>query len=198
MPGRAVVRLVTKRERVSREAAYTAATWLMELPVGAVPEHERQVMVGKLMSIAEPARDAKFWPGGFFMLSIAQTELVWDAIRALPPSDRPQQVRHAFDLVMLNLRQDTGEVMLRREEFAEKIGCAPRHVSEVMAVLERIGAVRRERRRVDGMRGPGVAVYFVNPHVGWNGLLDRRQALAAEQPLPLLELMQGGRSDAAE
>jgi len=60
-----------------------------------------------------------------------QTAAIWDAIRALPSDDRPHQVRHAFDLVLLNLRQDTGEVLLTRDQLAEEIGCAPKHVSPI-------------------------------------------------------------------
>jgi hypothetical protein len=127
------------------------------------------------------------------MLSRAQTKAVWDAIRALSANQRPHQVRHAFDLVLLNLRQDTGEVMLTRDEFAAEIGCAPKHVSTIMGTLERLGVIRRERRRIEGVQGPGIAVYFINPHVAWNGSLDVRKAAATETTPPLLELIEGGR-----
>jgi len=60
-----------------------------------------------------------------------------------------------------------------------------------MGTLERMGVIRRERRRVEGMQGRGVAVYFVNPHVAWNGSLDIRKAEAAEVTPPMLRLMQG-------
>ena len=127
------------------------------------------------------------------MISRDQTKLVWDAIRALPPEDRPQQVRHAFDLALLSLRQDTGEIMMRRDELAEEIGCSPQNVSQIMGVLERMGAVRRTRQKVPGIRGPGMAVYFINPHVGWNGSLDARKVEAKDTRPPLqLELLQGG------
>jgi len=128
------------------------------------------------------------------MLSRAQTAAIWDAIRALPADDRPNQVRHAFDLVVLNLRQDTGEVMLTREQLAEKIGCAPRNLSTIMGVLERLGVIRRERRRIEGLQGRGIAVYFVNPHVAWNGSLDIRKTEAGDAQPPLLTLMEGGKT----
>ncbi len=132
------------------------------------------------------------WPGGFATLSPARTKAVWDAIRALDPDERPNQVRHAFDLVILNLRQDTGEVMLTRDQLAQEIGCSPDHVSHVMSTLVRLGVITRERQRVEGMRGPGMVVYFVNPHVAWNGSLDVRKAEAAEVSPPMLRLMEGG------
>lgn len=128
------------------------------------------------------------------MLSRTQTKAIWDAIRALPADDRPNHVRHAFDLVLLNLRQDTGEVMLTRDQLADEIGCSSDHVSHVMGTLARMGVVRRERRRIEGVRGPGMVVYFVNPHVAWNGSLDIRKAEAAEVKPPLLTVMEGGKA----
>jgi DNA-binding Lrp family transcriptional regulator len=126
------------------------------------------------------------------MISRTQTAAVWDAIRALPSEARPGHVRHAFDLVLLNLNQDSGEVMLSRDEIAEKIGCAPGHVSRVMGTLEQMGVIRRERRRVEGVRGLGVAVYCINPHVGWNGSLETRKREAAKVEQPSLRLVQPG------
>lgn len=125
------------------------------------------------------------------MISREQTALVWDTIRRLPPERRPDEVRHAFDLVLLNLRTDTGEVMLTRDELAEKMATHPDNVSRVMGTLEEMGVVRRERRRVAGLRGPGMAVYFLNPHVGWAGDLDLRQKKAKEATPPLLRLIEG-------
>lgn len=130
------------------------------------------------------------------MLSLIQTAAIWDAIRALPMDSRPNQVRHAFDLAMLNLRQDTGEIMLTRDQLAEKIGCASKHVSTIMGTLETMGVVRRERRRIPGLQGRGMAVYFINPHVAWNGDLGVRKQEAARYEAPTLRLIGGGKVDA--
>ncbi|WP_249196294.1 hypothetical protein [Gluconobacter kondonii] len=52
--------------------------------------------------------------------------------------------------------------------------------------------IRRERCKIEGMQGRGVAVYFINPHVAWNGWLDIRKAQAAAPRPPMqLELLQG-------
>ena len=194
MPAAPVLRLVTKPQRIARGTFEAVATALMSLPLGSVPEHERQTILNSLYRVTSPGSDPGVSPWRFFMLGIAQITYVWDAIRSLPPQDRPQQVRHAFDIALANLRQDTGEIMLRRDQIADQIGCRPDHVSTVMGVLARIGAITREIRRVEGMRGPGVAVYFINPNVGWNGNEALRRQ-AAEAAPPLLQLMQGGRSD---
>ena len=194
-----VVRLRSKQQRAERDEAAAAAAQLSLLSpelLERLPGSAQQAIsraVGALHRHARPDTEEGLWPGGFTMLSRTQTAAIWDAIRALPPDDRPNQVRHAFDLVLLNLQQDTGEVLLTRDQLAERIGCAPGHVSRVMGTLERMGVIRRERRRIEGVQGRGVAVYFINPHVAWNGSLDARKAEAAEVRPPLLTLMEGGK-----
>lgn len=64
-----------------------------------------------------------------------------------------------------------------------------------MGTLEKMGVIRRERLRVEGLQGRGMAVYFINPHVPWNGSLDVRKAHATETRPPMqLELLQDGAS----
>lgn len=163
---------------------------LQRLPVGSRAAISRATHA--LQRVASPDTDEGLWPGGFTMLSRIQTAAVWDAIDALPSSARRQQVHKAFRLILLNVQQNTGEVMMPLAEFAERIGTAPRNVSTVMSTLERMGVIRRERRRLEGVRGPGEAVYFVNPHVAWNGVLEVRKEEANKIAPPLLKLMQGG------
>lgn len=194
-----VVRLRSKRQQTERDEAAAAAAQLSLLSadlLGQLPSNAQQAIsraVGALQRHARPDTEEGLWPGGYTMLSRTQTAAIWDAIRALSPDDRPNQVRHAFDLVLLNLRQDTGEVMLTRDQLAERIGCARENVSRIMGTLERMDVIRRERRRIEGVQGRGVAVYFINPHVAWNGSLDARKAEAAEAKPPLLTLMEGGK-----
>jgi CRP-like cAMP-binding protein len=194
-----IVRLTTKQQMADQKVAASIAEQLElitpEMLEGA-PGDLKLLVSRAIYSARKQARPNTegLWPGGFTMISRDQTKLVWDAIRALPPEDRPQQVRHAFDLALLSLRQDTGEIMMRREELAQEIGCTPDNVSQLMGVLERMGAVRRTRQKVPGMRGPGVAVYYINPHVGWNGSLDARKVEADDTQPPMLVLMNGGKS----
>ena len=195
-----VARLRTLRQRIERATAAGLAEQLRLLPDDLLQQLPGSVRLAiskathGLHKHARPDTEEGLWPGGFTMLSRTQTKAIWDAIRVLPADDRPHQVRHAFDLVVLNLRQDTGEVMLTRDQLAAEIGCAPKHVSTIMGTLERLGVVRRERRRIEGVQGRGMAVYFVNPHVAWNGSLDVRKAEAAEIQPPLLTVMEGGKA----
>jgi len=124
------------------------------------------------------------------MLNRNQTKAVWDAIRALPPKDRPVQVRDAFMLLMLNLRQDTGECVLTREEIAEQIGCKPNEISRIMSTLVRMGVLRRDLTRVEGMRGRGIVTYVVNADVAWNGHLEARKEAAKTLGKADLKLVQ--------
>lgn len=188
-----VVRLVPKPERITRSAANEAATALMALPSHIVPPFVLQTMLSALHRVTAPDTETASWR--FNMLSPAQAGVVWDAIEKLPSRDQPRTVDRVFKLVLLNLRMDTGEVMLTRDQFADRIGCAPREISRAMSVLERLGVIMRERRRVDGMCGPGMVAYFVNPHVAWNGNLTVRGDLAEDVEPPLLKLMQGGKRD---
>ena len=194
-----LVRLNTRQQRSEREASAALAAQMSLLPpelLAQLPTEARMAIsraTHALQRHARPSTEHGLWPGGFTMLSRDQTAAIWDAIRALPADDRPNHVRHAFDLVLLNLRQDTGEVMLTRDQLAERMGCAPRSVSTVMGTLERMGVIRRERHKVEGMQGRGVAVYFINPHVAWNGSLDVRKTEATQAKAPLLTLVDGGK-----
>jgi hypothetical protein len=79
------------------------------------------------------------------------------------------------------LRRDTGQIMLSRDELAERLDSRLDDVSRVMRELASIGAVSTHRERVPGMRGPGRVVYFMNPNVATNlsgGARDRAQAEA--------------------
>lgn len=193
-----LVRFRSRQQQSEREASAALAEQFSHLPPEMLEQlpGEARLLISRatyaLQRLARPGTNEGLWPGGFTMLSRDQTIAIWDAIRALPSDARPNHVRHAFDLVLVNLRQDTGEVMLTRDQLAEKIGCAPKNVSTVMGTLERMGVIRRERRRIEGLQGRGMAVYFINPHVAWNGSLDIRKAEAAETKQPKLRLMEGG------
>lgn len=190
-----VKRFVSRKQRITREVAALIEEQLRLFPADQIPDFAREEMLNSLHRLTRSPEDP-IWQGGFSMLSRTQTAAIWDAIRKLPADDRPNHVRHAFDLALLNLRQDTGEIMLTRGQLAETIGCAPKHVSTIMGTLEAMGVVRRERRRQEGMRGPGWAVYFINPHVAWNGDLEIRKREATRHAPPLLTIMEGGKQPA--
>ena len=181
-----------KRELIARKAAAFIQEQLGLFGDEEMPPTARAAVLNALRRLTHPDNDQSIWSGSFTMISKAQCAAVWDAIRALPSSGRPHQVRHAFDLVLLNLRQDTGEVMLTRAEFAEQMETAPQNVTMVMGTLEKMGVIRKEKRFHQGTRGAGLVVYFVNPHVAWTGSLNIRFEEAQHVAPPLLTLMEGG------
>jgi hypothetical protein len=89
------------------------------------------------------------------------------------------------------LDRDTGEVTMTRDELAERVGVTADDVSRVMGEFAKVGAIIVRRERVAGLRGPGRAVYFMNPRVATNlagSARDRAQAGA-----PALTVVGGGK-----
>jgi hypothetical protein len=79
------------------------------------------------------------------------------------------------------LHRDTGQIMLTRDELAERLGSRLDEVSRIMHELASIGAIITRREPVSGVRGPGRAVYFMNPNVATHlpkGVRGRAQAEA--------------------
>jgi hypothetical protein len=181
-----ITRLVSLSERISRQKAEDARQAVLDLQL---PKSATETMLLTIARHADDNRTAEKWT--FHMLQPKQVLNVWDAIRALPGKDRPHQVRHLFDLVLTHLEWNTGLVILTREELAEKIGASPGDVSRMMGTLERIGVIIRERVKMEGMRGRGIARYRINPHVAWHGALDPRQEQAKQIPLPLTTIVGG-------
>jgi biotin operon repressor len=194
-----IKRFVSKDHRIKLDAAAQIEAQLRLLPEHLLPEQPREAMLNALHRYTRDP-DASLWPGGFSMLSRTQTAAVWNAIRKLEADKRPNHVRHAFDLALLNLRQDTGEIMLTRDQLAEEIGCSPANVSRIMGTLEEMGVIVRKRRKIAGVQGRGMAVYFVNPHVAWNGDLKTREREAAKHEPPQLQLrlVEPGRNNQPE
>lgn len=181
-----ITRFVSRPERLSRQKAEDARQAVLDLEL---PKTATETILLTIARHADPGRPEKW---AFHMLQPKQVLTVWDAIRALPGKDRPHQVRHLFDLVLTHLEWNTGLVLLTREELATRIGAAPGDVSRMMGTLERIGVIVRERVKLTGMRGQGIARYRINPHVAWNGGLDTRQEQAQQIPLPL-SVIDGGK-----
>lgn len=177
----------------SSEAARLAADFA-QWPAHLLSPELRGRVLRELRRASIP--DEPLWPGGFFMLSRVQAVAIWEAIHSLPNIARRNQVHRAFDLICAYVERETNEVLLSREDLARMIGTLPRHISEIMRTLQDLGVISHtERRRVPGVRGPGEVVYFVNPHVAWNGELQRRKEAAKKVDPPLLKLMDGGKDD---
>jgi len=185
MSGAAVAPFVSRSERAEREAAAGLVDLVNRLSADDVAFF-RRTLLDRLEPVATPSTDI---PWRYAMLSEADVARVWDAIERLPARDRPRMVDRVFKVVLLNLRPDTGEVRLTRDQIAAKIGCPPSRVSEAMSVLVRLGVIEREMQRIPNMRGPGAVQYSINANVAWNGKLKLRAERAAQAAQPSLSLV---------
>lgn len=168
-----VTRLWPQPDRLREEDAAKLRQMILtfpELPEGAV---------GQIIATIDRQTAAENgWT--FVMLSPAQHSAVVDHLAA--HSSRKLVALRLWALLFNHLRRDTGEIMLRREEMAEKLGTTPNNVSAVMSELKDLGAVSRTREKIDGVRGPGMVRYFMNPNVGTHLPGAARDKAQAEAP----------------
>jgi hypothetical protein len=106
-------------------------------------------------------------------------------------SKRPLVAVRLWALCFEHLRMDTGEILLTREEMAEKVGENADNISRIMSELVEMGAIIRRRERVRGMKGPGMVRHWMNPRVATNLGGAARDAAQAKAP-PLLTTIPGG------
>ena len=93
----------------------------------------------------------------FVMLSPVQNAAVVRWLR--DNSRRPVAALGVWAECFTGLRMDTGEIVIKRADLAERVGILPCDVSRIISELVSIGAISRERS------GRGVR-YFMNPNVG--------------------------------
>lgn len=122
----------------------------------------------------------------FVMLSPEQNAAVVDYLSL--HSTRPLNAVRLWALCFKHLRTDTGEILLRREEIAEKLGIAADHVSNVMAELVGVKAIITRREKVPGVRGPGMVRYFMNPRIATHLGGNARDQAQGEAPQLIFKL----------
>lgn len=123
------------------------------------------------------------WP--FLMISPAQNKAVIHWLKA--HSRQPLNAMQLWAELLDNMRRDTGEVALSRDELAEAIGISAAEISRTMSELESVGVVIKKRERVAGLRGPGMVRYFVNAMVATN--LSGQARTKAQATAPQLRLV---------
>lgn len=127
----------------------------------------------------------------FVMIRPAQNRAV--TLWLLKNSKRPMKAVDVWTLLFDHLFPHTGQIMLTREEIAEKVGIRVNEVTAVMNELVRFGAIFSERKKVAGMRGPGLAHYYMNRHVAEVGSRATQEELALiPKPGAKLEVIKGG------
>lgn len=181
-----VEKFIPKGERISKQKHDEARQTVLDL---RLPQKATEDI---MITLQRHETGGVLADWNFNMISPAQCLVVWNAIKKV---EKPIETRDVFDYVLTHIETNSGLVTLTREEIAEKVGIAPKHVSSAMGRLEKLGVIFRERAKVAGMRGRGIARYRLNPHVAWNGKLENREKQARETNPPLLTLMEGGKQD---
>jgi hypothetical protein len=180
----AIVQLKTKPDRLRQDQADVLRQAL--LPFEEQMPDAVKALIGH---IDRQTASRNRWT--FVMLSPEQNAVVVDYLAE--HSKRPLVALKLWALCFKHIRNDTGEVLLSREEIAEKVGERADNVSEIMSELVEFGAIIRKRQRVAGLKGPGMVHYYMNPRVATH-LEGQARDKAQEQAPLLLTLMEGGKT----
>ena len=168
----AVVRLRTRRD-AREQATLEEIRGLLLGMTGAAPEP----VIGRLVATVE--RELAARRGWRFVM--IEPHLYAEVAAYLDQhSRRPRKAVQLWARLFTALPPDSNEVLLSRGELAGIVGIRPSEVSSIMAELEAVGAVYRQRE------GREVR-YFVNPRLGTHlagAARDRAQAEAPEIALP--------------
>lgn len=182
------VKLRTREDRLREDQAETLRQLVLNLE--DVPARAAGEIVA---AIDRQTASRSGWT--FVMLGPEQNAAVVRWIMA--NSKRPMKAARVWAECFTVLRMDTGEIMLTRDELADRAAISPDEVSRIMGELETCGAIIRRIERVPGMRGRGVARYFMNPKVATHlsgGARDAAQeaapALRTEVEQPSLRLVE--------
>lgn len=74
-----------------------------------------------------------------------------------------------------NIHRETGQIMLSRQELADKMNLRPNNVSRIMSELEGINAILKKKD------GRGV-IYYMNPNVANHYSQEIREQKQKETP----------------
>ncbi|WP_215765207.1 hypothetical protein, partial [Gluconobacter sp. P1D12_c] len=126
----------------------------------------------------------------FVMIRPAQNRAV--TLWLMKNSKRPMKAVDVWTLLFDHLFPHTGQIMLTREEIAEKVGIRVNEVTAIMNELVKFGAIFSEREKVAGMRGPGLVRYYMNRHVAEVGSRATQEELSTiPKPGFNLEVIEG-------
>ena len=103
-------------------------------------------------------------------------------------STRPRKANLLWALIFDHVHPSTGEIMLSRDDLAERIGDLPRNVSTLMGEFASINAVERRKKGRE-------VKYYLNPHIATHLPGAAAREAAREAAGPLLTLMEGGKAD---
>jgi len=117
----------------------------------------------------------------FIMISPEQNRVVVNWLDE--KSTQPRKALRLWALLFEYVHRETGQIMLSRQEIAEKIKMRSNDVSRIMSELESISAILKKKE------GRGV-IYYMNPNVANHYPQEIREHRQKENPK--LKLLDGG------
>lgn len=127
----------SRYSRRQREAEKLEAM-LREIPE-ITPQGASHIALGYLARVSKPEATEPF-----IMITPSQNAAVVDWIDA--NSKRRNEAHRLWARLYTAVHPSSGEIMLTREELAERLNILPRDVSTIMTELASIGAIQREKR----------------------------------------------------
>ncbi len=176
-PSASLHRLVTRPARLKAEKAGELRQHIMDF---AAENDLPQRAVGEVLVALDRASErtgCAAWE--FLLMGAVEFNAVADWLEE--HSRRPRLAARLWRKLLLYVRRDTNEIVKTRDELAELLGVRPSEISEVMRDLERVHAIRAERVRVPGVKGPGIVRWYLSEHVATTlpgAARDRAQAEA--------------------
>jgi len=123
--------------------------------------------------------DPNIWT--FIMISPEQNRSVVNWLDE--KSTQPRKALRLWALLFEYVHRETQQIMLSRQEIAEKIKIRPNDVSRIMSELESINAILKKKE------GRGV-IYYMNPNVANHYPQEIREQKQKETPK--LKVLNGG------
>lgn len=171
-----IKKLQPKQQQQAQEKIEQLQLLLSEMP--ELNEHKVSALLWdakKKANLQEP----NTWT--FIMISPEQNELVVNWLD--DNSTQPRKAVRLWALLFKYVHRDTGQIMLTRQEIAEKIKIHSSNVTRIMTELENIRAIIKRRE------GRGV-IYYMNPNVA-NHYPQEIRAQKQKETLNL-KLLDGG------
>jgi len=188
---RNVTRLKTLKDRLREDQAEQVRQAL--LPFFDNPDFDHDALGRVMVTVQRITTPAPGTTEPFVMIRPAQNRAV--TLWLMKNSKRPMKAVDVWTLLFDHLFPHTGQIMLTREEIAEKVGIRVNEVTAIMNELVKFGAIFSEREKVAGMRGPGLVRYYMNRHVAEVGSRATQEELALiPKPGTKLEIVQGGKA----
>lgn len=172
----AKIRRFQPKEKQKKQELIQQLQFLLE----QFPEHENKA-ISLLWEIKRKNKlnDPNTWT--FIMISPEQNLVVVNWL--ISKSKRPLNAVKLWALLFDNVHRETGQIMLTRQELANKLNVHAANVTHIMTELESINAILKKKD------GRGV-VYFMNPNVANHYPQEIREK--AQKETPKLEIIDGG------